>query len=246
MDALLEMDQPLVPRGNPRRPLLGLTILLVEDSRYCSEAVRLLCLKSGARLRRADSQRAAYRHLATYRPSLVIIDIGLPDGSGLDIVRDLAALRPNAPMILATSGDDPTICRVEAMAAGADGFMAKPLKNILGFQRDILRLFPGRTGNDGAKVIPFRADVEPDALAIAEDLRHARDLVRAATIAADHQTLTYCAQFLGSVADAAGDAGLGALAKTLNGAAQQADGRSAKIAALVDDLSRRIALGPSI
>lgn len=246
MDAILELDQPLVPRGNPRRPLLGLTILLVEDSRYCSEAVRLLCLKSGARLRRADSRSAAYRHLATYRPSLVIVDIGLPDGSGLDVVRDLAASRPNAPMILATSGDDPTISQVEAMAAGADGFMAKPLKNIQGFQRDILRLFPGRTGNDPAKIIPIRADVEPDTLAIGEDLRNACDQVRAADIAGDRQALAYCAQFLGSVADSANDVGLGSLAKKLGAAAEQDHDRPKKIAPLLDDLSRRVSLGPNI
>lgn len=215
MDALLETEMAQVPRGNARRPLLGLTILLVEDSRYCSEAVRLLCLSSGARLRRADSQRAAYRHLATYRPSLVIVDIGLPDGDGLDMVRELSAHRPNAPVILATSGDDPAFCESAAIAAGADGFMPKPLKNIKTFQQDILHLFPGRERFNGHNVLPMKPEVEPDALAIVEDLRHARDLIQSAVTRQEEETLTYCAQFMWSVAEATGLPDLRAIADDL-------------------------------
>src|SRR5210317_1897564 len=45
------LSQPL-PSANS--PLLGLTILAVEDSHHACEALRLICLRSGARLRRAD------------------------------------------------------------------------------------------------------------------------------------------------------------------------------------------------
>ena len=65
------------------RPLLGLTVLVVEDSRFACEAMRLLCLRSGARIRRADSLKSARRHLSVYRPSIVVVDLGLPDDFGL-------------------------------------------------------------------------------------------------------------------------------------------------------------------
>ncbi|MDC0113619.1 hypothetical protein OAI45_00780 [Planktomarina temperata] len=46
-----------------RRPLHGLMVLLVEDSLTAGEAVRLMCITSGARLRRTDCMESARRHL---------------------------------------------------------------------------------------------------------------------------------------------------------------------------------------
>jgi DNA-binding response OmpR family regulator len=69
-----EFDLPAL--GSLRRQcLFAVTILLVEDSRSASEAIRLYAAESGARVRRADSLHAASRHLAIYRPNVVMVDL---------------------------------------------------------------------------------------------------------------------------------------------------------------------------
>ena len=113
-------------------PMRGMTVLAVEDSRFASEALRLMCQRSGARLRRAETLAVARAHLRLYRPDAIIVDLGLPDGRGEGLIRDLvlAALRPK--VILGTSGS--TSGRMSAIAAGADGFLEKPVESLAMFQ----------------------------------------------------------------------------------------------------------------
>ena len=79
-------DLMIMAPPTAKRPLLGVMVLVVEDSRYACEALRLLCQKSGARIRRAESLASATRHLRAYRPRVAIVDLGLPDGSGLSLI----------------------------------------------------------------------------------------------------------------------------------------------------------------
>jgi DNA-binding NarL/FixJ family response regulator len=58
------------------------------------------------------------------RPDLVLLDISLPGRSGMDVGRDLAALRPKVPFVMLTMHADP-IYADEAIALGASGFVLK-------------------------------------------------------------------------------------------------------------------------
>ncbi|MBQ2260577.1 MAG: response regulator [Loktanella sp.] len=122
------------------RPLLGETVLLVEDSRFASEAIRLLCQRAGARLRRADNVANAWRHLAVYRPSILLVDLGLPDGSGLDLISTLSRASPRISVILGISGD--AAAGDAVLRAGADAFLTKPVAGLAAFQATILRHLP--------------------------------------------------------------------------------------------------------
>ncbi len=220
------------------RPLLGLTILVVEDSRYACDAMRLLCLRSGARIRRADSLRAARRHLQVYRPSVLVVDVGLPDGSGLDLIEELVGTTPRVGVILATSGDD--FAETAAIAAGADGFLPKPLTSVALFQQTILDLLPADRHPSGPRVV-YDEEVRPDPLAYRDDMAHVAEVLTDLTTRperADEKVLDYVAQFLGGVARSAHDTVLAKAAADL--AEARAEGQpvtsgTARIAGLVQD-----------
>ncbi|MFC7703135.1 response regulator [Plastorhodobacter daqingensis] len=204
----LMMTNTLPCRPTRDKPLMGLTLLAVEDSRFASEALRLLCRHSGIRLRRADCLAAAYRHLGVYRPGAVLVDMGLPDGSGIDLVRDLARARPRVPVLLATSGD--VTLQGPAMAAGADGFLAKPVASLAAFQAAILEQLPDITS--GPRSIPVEP-LAPDPLALRDDFSRALAALEAP---GGQASLDYVAQFLASLGQSAEDLVLRDAARTIS------------------------------
>lgn len=192
----------LRPQPTAERPLLGLTILVVEDSRYASEAVRLMSMRSGARLRRADCLASAERHLNVYSPTVAIIDLGLPDGSGLDLISSMANATPRLQVILGTSGAEREEAERQVMAAGANGFIPKPVPTIAAYQAAILSHLPDAQRPMGPREAPI-ISVDPDPLALREDLSHAMDL-----LALDTPPVSYLKRFLIGLARAIKDSAL--------------------------------------
>ncbi len=231
---------PSFPAPTAQRPLLGLTVLVIEDSRYACEAMRLLCLRSGARIRRADSIRAAKRHLKVYRPSVAVIDLGLPDGDGSDLIAELSASSPRPDVLLGLSGEPDR--ETEAMNAGADGFLAKPLASLSEFQEAILTHLPDERRPRGPRLTPSDT-ITPDPIAYRDDMAHVADVLDGRE---DDRVVDYVAQFLSGVARSAHDDPLAKAAEKL--ALKRAQGASAKtelalLSGLVQDrLSQKIAM----
>ena len=214
------------------RPLYGRTILAVEDSRYVSDALRLMCQRSGARLRRADSLRSAARHLRTYRPSVVLVDLGLPDGSRLDLIEELNQSEPRVDVLLAMSGDD-TLSDA-ARDAGADAFLGKPLTSLAEFQSLILSFLPAEAHPKGPRVLPTTV-VTPDDVALRDDLQQ---VARVLKNSCDAEAMVYAEGFLMGLAKCAGDRDLKRAVNALKDARD--DGRSiegplAAVSALLND-----------
>lgn len=231
---------PTLPVPTANRPLLGLTVLVIEDSRFACEAMRLLCLRSGARIRRADSLRSARRHLQVYRPSVAIIDLGLPDGNGVDLIHDLVGNSPRPQIILGTSGDP--FSHGAAMKAGADGFLAKPVTSLATFQEAILANLPLERQPNGPRAVSDEI-VRPDPIAYHDDMAHVADVLEENN---DNRTLDYVAQFLGGVARSAKDHGLLKATEALAAkrcAGESTSSETARIVGLIQQrLTDRIAI----
>ncbi|MEM1268151.1 MAG: response regulator [Pseudomonadota bacterium] len=183
-----------------RKCLLGVTITLVEDSLSASEALRLMAVASGSRLRRADRLLSAERHLSLYRPNVVIIDLGLPDGSGLDLIETLGAMPAPRPGIIAFSGADLAEWETKARSAGADAILPKPVGSLAIFQNTVLSVLPDRDQRPTpVAAIGSAADTLPPQVR-RDDLAHALDLIDTARDDLRLDSLVYACQFIASLA----------------------------------------------
>ncbi|PWE27632.1 response regulator [Pararhodobacter marinus] len=101
-------------------------ILIVEDisetRRWLVEIVTTAF--PGCEIREAASMRAGIGEVAAQDFDVALIDLGLPDGSGLDVLRNLRLLHPETICVVTTvMGDDASI--VGALSAGAQGYLLK-------------------------------------------------------------------------------------------------------------------------
>lgn len=104
----------------------GKTVLLVEDNLQVMKNNTAVLRMSGVLVLSALTLAAAREHMRTQLPDAAVIDIMLPDGSGLDLLRELRE-RDNVhlPVLLLTArGDSDDV--VNGLELGADDYLAKP------------------------------------------------------------------------------------------------------------------------
>jgi len=100
-------------------------ILVVDDEADLVATYERLLRRRGYRVVSAGSRRAGLLVVETERLSLVIADLRLPDGDGLDVVRAARALPAPPPVLVATVLAS-RASHQAALAAGATAFLAKP------------------------------------------------------------------------------------------------------------------------
>jgi len=100
-------------------------LLLVEDDRMIGESVADLLQDAGFAVDWVQRAGSAETALATHDYDLLILDLGLPDQSGLSLLRTLRSQGQNLPVIITTARDALTD-RVTGLDAGADDYLVKP------------------------------------------------------------------------------------------------------------------------
>ncbi|HRD48402.1 MAG: two-component system response regulator KdpE [Candidatus Competibacter sp.] len=102
----------------------SLTILIVEDEQAIRRFVRAALEGEGHRVHEADTVRRGLLEAGTRKPDLVVLDLGLPDGDGMDFIRDLRAWSGMPVLVLSARIEE--YDKVEALDAGADDYLIKP------------------------------------------------------------------------------------------------------------------------
>jgi len=97
-------------------------LLLVEDESELAESCARLLRRRGYRVVVASSYEAGRAALTRTAPSLLVTDVGLPDGDGIALVVAATALEPAVPAVAMSALNR----NAAAVAAGAIGFLAKP------------------------------------------------------------------------------------------------------------------------
>lgn len=112
------------PARAPREP----DVLLVDDSPLIADALGTLLRETGHRVRTAGSVAEAVAAAREAAPDVLLLDLTLPDGDGLDVLRALAAEGRAAGAAVALTGhdDDDTVTRCRA--AGCVAVLVKPVR----------------------------------------------------------------------------------------------------------------------
>jgi len=115
------------------------SILIVDDEPAVADVLSFALRKGGFSVRVVGTLAEARRELQLRPPALLVLDLGLPDGDGLELCRELRA-RSGLPVLVLTCRDE-EVDRVMGLEQGADDYVVKPFspREVVARVRTILR-----------------------------------------------------------------------------------------------------------
>jgi two-component system KDP operon response regulator KdpE len=130
------------------------SIVVVEDEPQIRRFVRGALESEGCQVFEAESFKKGLVEAGTRKPDLVVLDLGLPDGDGVDFIRDLRGWSGVPVVVLSARADEQD--KIDALDAGADDYLTKPfgIGELLARVRASLRR-ASRRGEAGETVVEF-------------------------------------------------------------------------------------------
>ncbi|MBS0543850.1 MAG: two-component system response regulator KdpE [Proteobacteria bacterium] len=99
-------------------------VLIVEDEKQIRRFVRVAVEEEGCEVVEAETRGQGLLEAGARQPALLILDLGLPDGNGIDLIRDLRGWSDIPVLILSARSQEHD--KIDALDAGADDYLTKP------------------------------------------------------------------------------------------------------------------------
>lgn len=100
-------------------------ILLIEDDQSLADGIATALQHAGYAVDRAEQGKAGISLAQAARPDVVILDLGLPDMDGLDVLKSLRGKSVSSSVLILTARDD-LASKIQGLDAGADDYLTKP------------------------------------------------------------------------------------------------------------------------
>lgn len=128
-----------------------ITVLVVDDEESLADLVAMALRYEGWTVKTAHSVKQAVQVQKTFSPDIAVLDIMLPDGDGLSLMKRLRETTPLLPVLFLTAKDS-VEDRISGLTSGGDDYVTKPfsLEELVARLRSILR----RTGHGDDTVDP--------------------------------------------------------------------------------------------
>ncbi|PLC53193.1 two-component system response regulator KdpE [Pollutimonas nitritireducens] len=105
----------------------AIRIVIVEDEKQIRRFLRMTLQAEGMVVIEAATAREGVTEVSMQKPDLVILDLGLPDRDGTEVIRQLRSWTALPILVLSARGDEDQ--KVNALDAGADDYLTKPFGN---------------------------------------------------------------------------------------------------------------------
>ena len=129
-------------------------VLVIEDEKQIRRVIRVAVEEEGCQVAEAGTMAEGLVEAGSRKPDLLILDLGLPDGNGIELIRDLRGWSDVPVLILSANSQEND--KIDALDAGADDYLTKPFSvgELRARVRALLRR-RSRSGDAASPIIEF-------------------------------------------------------------------------------------------